>query len=281
MAIVKAPKTEAFYQRFYFSIEGGYLFNGSPSNLDFDPTFFPLNALSPLKPGRNGGRAEIAFGAFIDPAWDWRVAASATWLRDNQTLVNLPGTFVNSTAQATDKLAYQTYDVEIGNRTTGPGSTVRVFAGARVLHATNDINYTSDDGFKLGNFDHHTQLWGVGPRAGFEASVPLNASPAFVTISGSASAIFSQREHQLDFSFNTTTGSANFDRSPTVYNAEASAALGYRFSPLSSVQIGYRVQQWWNMVPKVGLANNTAVFASGESDVLVHGPFAKLTVGLP
>jgi hypothetical protein len=279
---VKAPKAQPFLERFYFSVEGTYLFNGSPSNLDFDPSFnFPLQLISPLRPGRNGGRAEIAFGALIDPTWDWRVAVSAAWLRSNSVAVTTP--FAESAA-ASDKLRYQTFDGEIGARTSGPGAVLRAFAGVRVLHAKNEINYTFDDGFKLGNFDHNTELWGVGPRAGFEATVPLNATPAFVNLSGSASAIFSRRSHDFNFSvvgFGDERGSANLDRSLTVYNAEATAALGYRFSALSSIQVGYRVQQWWNLVPQVSQADRNGNFVSGESDVLTHGPFAKLTVGLP
>jgi hypothetical protein len=282
---VKAPKAQPFLERFYFSVEGAYLFNGSASNLDFDPAFnFPLQLISPLRPGRNGGRAEIAFGALVDPTWDWRVAASAAWLRTNSVAVT-DTTLAPETATASNKLRYQTFDGEIGARTSGPGAVLRAFAGVRVLHAKNDIQYTFDDGFKLGNFDHNTDLWGVGPRAGFEVTVPLNATPAFVNLSGSASAIFSRRSHDFNFSVvgfgPANIGSANLDRSLTVYNAEATAALGYRFSTLSSVQVGYRVQQWWNMVPTVGRADLRGNFVSGESDVLTHGPFAKLTVGLP
>jgi hypothetical protein len=284
---VKAPKVQPFLERFYFSVEGAYLFNGSPSNLDFLPEFnFPLQLISPLRPGRNGGRAEIAFGALIDPTWDWRVAVTAAWLRTNSAAVTDGDPIIPSFATASDKLRYQTFDGEIGARTSGPGAVLRAFAGIRVLHAKNEINYTFDDGFKLGNFDHNTELWGVGPRAGFEATVPLNATPAFVNLSGSASAIFSRRSHDFNFSVvgfggPVDSGSANLDRSLTVYNAEASAALGYRFSALSSIQVGYRVQQWWNMVPQVSQADRFGNFVSGESDVLTHGPFAKLTVGLP
>lgn len=279
-----AKRTASFYERFYISLEGAQLINRSPDNLDFGPT---LSAMAPMTPGGNGAMAGVAIGGMIDPTWDWRVAWHGNWLSTTNSAGTSPNPISGiNTVTASDKLWFQTFDGEVGYRIPSLPA-VRLFVGPRVLNATNRIDYTDNGTGKLGNFDHRTALSGGGPRGGFEATVPVDGN-AFVTMSGSGSVIFARRSHDFTFNYfdtaaNPTSGSGvtNFDRSVTVYNVEASAALGYRFTPNSTVQIGYRVQQWWNLVPQVSAATIDGGFKSGEGDVLVHGPFAKITVALP
>ena len=42
-----------------------------------------------------------------------------------------------------------------------------------------------------------------------------------------------------------------------------------------------QAQQWWNLATSITSANGDGEFQSGKSDVLTHGPFAKITVELP
>jgi hypothetical protein len=241
-----------------------------------------LNAIEPMKPGGNGGMAGIALGGAIDPERDWHVAWQGSWLNNRNTTTSSPTGF-NTIVSASNQLSIQTLDGDIGFRVpSAPG--LRWFAGASVLNAKNDIDYSDRDSFKLGNFAHRTDLWGAGPRGGLEATVPLE-SGTFLNFMGAGSVIFAHRSHDVGFSYNNSgavgAGTPSYDRSVTVHNLEGSAALGYRFSPSGNIQVGYRVQQWWNLAPQVSAATNTGTFNSGESDVLVHGPFAKITVAFP
>jgi len=274
-----------YYDRFFVSFEGGYLFNGSDKNLNFDQTGF-LGGLPALGPARIGGMFGVSIGKPLNPAWDWVLGWRYNSL--GTASASSPGNF------ASNKFSYQHFDLEFGYRppTMGPVD-VRLFAGLRVLNAQNHIRYGYDTSFigfdKLGNFDHKIDLWGAGPRGGFQATVPLGNSPVFLNLSGAASAIFTQETHRYDFSFlmenpgppSTGSGSLRTHSSPTVYNLEGSVALGFRVNPTTTFQIGYQVQQWWNLATTIGAANDVGGFEPGRSNVLSHGPVAKITFALP
>jgi hypothetical protein len=279
----------AFLDRFHFSIEGSLLFNRSDTNLTFDPnTFFPN--LTSSEPGRGGGHAGVAFGGMLGPNWDWRVGWNGTWLNSQENrgehTVIIPA---NSTfpVQSSNQLWFQTFDAEFGYKMPAGPASLRVFVGPRVLNAKSNIAYGFDDSpDKLGSFDHDVSLWGIGPRGGFDATVPLASSPAFLSVTGSASAIFSRVEHSYNFNSdlpfqNPIVGSQNFDRSRTIYNLEASGSLGYRFTNMATFQIGYRIQHWSDLATTVHVLDNAGSVTVGSSDVLVHGPFARFTMFLP
>jgi hypothetical protein len=280
----------AFLDRFHFSIEGSLLFNRSDTNLSFDPTTTALNTLPASRPGKDGGSLGISFGAAFNPSWDWRLGWQGTWLQTNEQRTAPPIGFLSTPVptQSSNSLWYQTFDAEFGYRMPTAVGALRLFVGPRVLNATSKMNYGYDDApDKLGSFDNDVSLWGVGPRGGFEATVPLAASPAFLSLSGSASAIFARVEHSYAFNSDPNdglgpfVGGANFDGSRTIYNLEGSAALGYRFNNMTALQVGYRMQHWSNLATSVRLLNDQGALAVGSSDVLVHGPFARFTVSLP
>jgi hypothetical protein len=108
-------------------------------------------------------------------------------------------------------------------------------------------------------------------------------------VAGSGSAIFSHATHDFNFAFNNQTfpaaitgsGSSSVTSSRTIYDLEASAALSYHFGHAATVAAGYQVQQWYRLATSVNLANSTGGFVDGTNNVLVHGPFAKITVELP
>jgi hypothetical protein len=305
--VVKAPfaAKPAFHDRAFFSIEGGYFFNSSASNLAFAPGDFEVQLLSPMEPGRNGGTVAAAFGRTVGPHWDWAVAYRYASLGTNSVssstvIVNgAPFGTSNLTNFASNRLWYQHFDIEFGyHPPQWQTSNVRVFVGPRVLNARNKIDYAYDDFTfgtiggdfsKLGNFHHDVDLWGAGPRAGLQASVPLFQSPVLLNVSGSGSAIFSRVNHHSAFSFRkevlgpTISGSGDTTArsSRAVYNLEGSAALGYKASNTTLLQVGYQAQQWWNLATAITTADSEGRFQTGKSDVLTHGPFAKITVELP
>ena len=274
-----------FRERAFFSLEGGYWFNDSASNLSFEPED-GLLVLPPLKPGHDGGTFAFAFGTTFGPQWDWAAAYR----------VNALGTssVSNSGDTASNRFWYQHLDVELGYRPPQWQSmAVRVFVGARALNARNTIHYGYNEiqsgDLKLGNFAHDVDLWGIGPRAGLQASVPLSQSPFSLDVASSASAIFSRVSHRSVFDYiqedslgdDSGSGNTTARSSRMVYNLEGSAALGYRPSNAMLLQVGYQAQKWWNLTNQVRDADKVGNFTPGRGDVLVHGPFAKITVELP
>jgi hypothetical protein len=305
-------KALPYQDRGFISVEGGYWFNRSERSLTFDPSDDLVNVLPPVKPGRNGWTAAIAFGRTFGPQWDWAVAYRYTSLNTKSVagsrfeVLDPPFGSQSVNASASNRLRYQHLDLELGYRPPEWQSAgVRLFVGPRVLNARQRMQYDYS-GFeevfipfpepgefvtfsKLGNFDHDVNLWGVGPRAGLQASVPLGQTPWSFNASGSASMIFSRVNR--DFTFNFLIENFPFDDSVagttssrtwrTVYNLEGSVALGYQLGNMAQLQVGYQVQQWWSLATRITLADSEGRLQVSQSDVLTHGPFAKITVTLP
>jgi hypothetical protein len=170
-------KAAPYQDRGFVSVEGGYWFNGSESSLTFDPSDDLVNVLAPLKPGRNGWTAAIAFGRTLGPQWDWAVAYRYTSLNTNSFAGSRfeefgPPFFGSQSvnASASNRLRYQHLDLELGYRPPEWQSAgLRLFVGPRVLNARQRMQYDYS-GFeevfipfpepelitlsKLGNFDH-------------------------------------------------------------------------------------------------------------------------------
>ena len=216
-------KAAPYQDRGFISIEGGYWFNGSESSLAFDRGDTLVSLLGPTRPGGNGWTAAIAFGRTFGPQWDWAVAYRYTSLKTSSvagssfTDFGPPfGGTESVSASASNRMWYQHLDLELGYRPPEWQSAgLRLFVGPRVLNARQRMQYNYSgldnvfvpfpiDGFatfsKLGNFDHDVNLWGVGPRAGLQASVPLAQTPWSFNASGSASMIFSRVNRQTSHS---------------------------------------------------------------------------------
>jgi hypothetical protein len=296
-----AAGAKPFEDRWFVSVQGGYLVNNNHSNLTFDQSDRLLNPLSPVSPGRGGGTFGVHVSRTFGPLWDVALGYNAAIFQTAKSNVAtaLPsngGTFNNLNSTASSKLWYQTGDVEFGYRPLAwQAYSVRTFFGPRVVSAHNRIKYDYNnvsDPFgtftKLGSFDHDIDLVGIGPRAGFEASVPLRtAMPLTLDVAGAGAVLFSRSTHNYDFSFskesfiNTSgSGSSSTKTSLTTYNLEARAGVSYHLNS-TKLTVGYQVQQWYNLIPAVNLANSTGGFQDGRNDLLVHGPFAKITVALP
>ncbi len=291
-----------FREHWFFSLEGGYAANASPSNLGFSPSDPYLSYLTPLRPGAGGGFVGATIGHTMGPEWDAALSYHATLFgKSSETAAaNLPAFFpvTSSTlaASASSGLWYQTFDVEVGYHPPARlAENVRVFFGPRILTAHSSINYgfnnSGTDGGgtfdKLGNFSHDIDLAGIGPRAGFEASVPLAFTNAPITfdVSGAGSAIFTVVQDSYSYSSSavtpTVTGGADSEHHPVVYGLEGKAGLSYHMNGSTTLEAGYQVEQWYNLATSVSLATDTGVYQGGYSNVLSHGPFGKITVELP
>jgi hypothetical protein len=102
--------------------------------------------------------------------------------------------------------------------------------------------------------------------------------------------VFSRVERNFTFNFfeggvigpDVTGAGATTSRTRrTVYNLEGSVALGYQLGNAAQLQVGYQVQQWWSLATRINVADSQGNLQASQSDVLTHGPFAKITVSLP
>jgi len=287
------PPFEGFYNHGFLSFEGGLLFNNGQRNLSFEPNDQFFGGLNALRPGyRIGFMGGVAFGWMVDPSWDWAVR-----FRHNSFATTEES---SATAFARNKLYYQSIDGEVGfYLPMWRPANVRVFAGPRVLHANNQISYgyhtLTVDPFggpfdKLGQYQHDVSLWGFGPRAGLEASLPLGDWPLTFNASGSGSVLFSRVDHRYDFSFRneffftpneTGSGSTRDRSSRTVYNLEGSVSIAYRPTPPLAVHFGYQAAQYWSLNTTVVNATFRGPFQTGRGNLLSHGPFVRLVFDLP
>ena len=286
------PPFEGFYNHGFLSVEGGLLFNGSQRNLSFAPDDQFFGGLNALRPGhRIGSTAGIAFGWMVDPSWDWAVR-----FRHNNFGTSEE---TSPTAFARSRLHYETIDGEVGFYVPmWRPANVRVFAGPRVLHSSNQISYgyntlTVDPiggpFDKLGQYQHDVSLWGFGPRAGLEASLPLGDLPLTFNASGSGSVLFSRVDHRYDFSFTNEnfpigesgSGSTHLRSSRTIYNLEGNVSIVYHIAPPVAVHLGYQAAQYWSLNTSILNPNFRGPFQTGRGNVLSHGPFVRFVFDLP
>lgn len=294
-----------FHDHWFFSLEGGYAINGGPSNLAFAPADPKFSNLSPLRPGTDGGFAGATIGHTMGPEWDAALSYHATLFgKANENVVapgavGLPVLTSTIAATASSSLWYQTFDAEVGYHPPAwLAENVRIFFGPRILTGHSGINYDfnnpgTDTGpgtfDKLGNFSHDIDLAGIGPRAGFEASVPLAFTTAPVTfdLSGAGSVIFTTVKDDYAFfssapaGFPAVTGGTDSVHYPIVYGLEGKAGLTYHMNSATALEVGYQMQQWYNLATSVTMADDLGGYVAGRSNVLVHGPFGKITVELP
>lgn len=291
----------------WISVYGGYLFNESDTVADFTngDEFDKLGGLGRLDPGDDGWTGGLEVGSPLVSGFDLQASFNAVYFdtdesRDSGGLFFEDIPLGEGEAHASSDFDYQYIDLELGYRPGIVGGNLRLFAGPRFLHAAQDIDYSYDNSIfipvmgigevdKFGNFDHDTELWGIGPRIGAEAGIPLGNSRASLNLAGAGSVIFSNVDHDYDFEFDKLgadgSGDDDLDDSRTVYNLEASAAVSYNVTNAVSFELGYQGQKWWNLTTTLdeiddGDADGSASVLLSQGDVLVHGPFARITVKL-
>jgi hypothetical protein len=272
----------------YFSITGAYLFNDSDNNLSFDPEDDKVGDLDALPPGDNGWLAAIALGAPIDPVWDWKVSGTAVWLSESESSASPPNE-ENTEQHASNDLNYQTLDLEFGYHPNDMAN-LRLFAGARFLHAKNEIDYgyVDIDDDKLGDYNHDNSVLGIGPRLGLDASFPITDSGLQLITSASGSVLWGHFERDRRFEETggfepAGSGSESSSDNGAIFNLEGLAALRFNITDNTSLDVGYRAQHWWNMLDSVfnAQSGDGDFEDGGRTDVFVHGPFATFTIQLP
>jgi hypothetical protein len=285
----------------YVSVEGGVAFNASDDNLAFDPADDKLGDLGALAPGDDGWQARVEYGRSLDPVWDYRIGAGLIVLGDDAAssdveydlpdVLGFPDSILATTSAAQD-LNIGLVDLDVGFRPEiASGMDVRLFGGLRGLAASSDSEWSDKLGIFPGSVEggFEDETWAVGPRIGVDLFVPLESERGIGLVGSlSGAALFGNRSTDYSSFSGGIMGpsgpeiSDSFSESVTIWNVDAMAGLSV---PLTndgaSVTLGYRAQSFQNLVTERSNVRSDGTYSDGgDGDVLIHGPFVKLTIPL-
>lgn len=254
------------------TFEGGYLFNDSQRNLSFDPDDDKLGNLDSLRPGDDGGQFRFEIGQVFDSGWDYKVALGAILLGDDKTSASAPD--APGSSEAESSLVIEMIDLELGYHTDPGGVDLRLFGGVRALHARNEQRWDYNDGEKVGTYDD--DVYAAGPRVGLGLTMPVSDQHQLALVgSVSGSVLFGDRSSR-------ESGSDDrFSESETIWNVDAMAGVQIAVAEHAALTIGYKGQQFGDLTPGRSDVEKSGDYDSdGSKDVLVHGPFASLTLAI-
>lgn len=183
--------------------------------------------------------------------------------------------------------SHTTMDFEVGHE-LGIGGGLRVFGGARYARFNGQnsfatYQYESDwagDGGKspdqYASGTMNRTFNGIGPRIGFNGSIPIGDSILGLDYGASGALLFGDRATVLNFTEYTLQNkkpdsSTQFVMVPDV---ELSAALTISPSDNTKISIGYRYEEAFGVMDTglPGVENGP-----NKQDRIEHGPFAKVT----
>lgn len=270
------PAGNADYPSAFISFEGGVVFDGSKSNMSFAEDDDKLGELGSLQPGDWGGEGRFTFGQQLHNDWDYRVGVAAIFLGEDTSSAK--------GAEASQKTSLQTLDVEIGYRPGDLGALqTRLFAGVRGLHSatTADWSHNSEDDKFGRSGEFNDDVYAIGPRIGADLLIPLSASNVALVGSASGSVLLGNAESAYRYEGIDSELTRSIS-SETVWNAEAMAGVSFGVGERAELTLGYRAAQFWNvMADRSDIKVDGSFNEDGRSDLLVHGPFARLTVDIP
>ena len=257
----------------YISFEGGIFFDASSSNIRFDKDDSKLGDLGSLQPGDWGGQGRFELGQQLNNDWDYRVGISAVFLSED--------TSSHNEAEASQKTDLQTLDLEVGYRPEDVGPVQsRLFAGLRGLHSSTEADWSYDGANdKVGEFND--DVYAIGPRVGADLLIPLNSSDVALVGSASGALLFGNVESSYDY---RGRGSelTRWSNSETIWNVDAMAGVSFGIGETANLTLGYRASRYWGLMSDRSDIQADGDFSKdGRSDLLVHGPFARLTVAVP
>ncbi|WP_457936130.1 Lpg1974 family pore-forming outer membrane protein [Mesorhizobium sp. 10J20-29] len=287
----------AFQPTRYVGFEGAFLLNDSDNTLSFDPEDEKFGDLDPLKPGDDGWQVGAEYGARVDALWDYRVGVNLIDLgaetEGGGELISTDEIFVGYPGAETQmRIAFA--DLELGYRPAiGSNLDLRIFGGLRGLYARASSTYWGSasglpdpfpiDTDKLGDFQDET--WAIGPRLGMAVAVPVIEERGISAVGSVAgAALFGERS--TDYAFTSLIGlgtdrNERYSDSVTILNAEVMGGLNFALTSDAALTIGYRAQSFHNLAGSRSDVDKAGDYeGSGSGDVLVHGPFARMTIAL-
>ncbi|MCA3574000.1 MAG: hypothetical protein IOC86_08780 [Aestuariivirga sp.] len=267
----------ADYPSAFISFEGGYYFNASQENVDFDDDDSELGNLDSLRPGGNGWQGRFELGQRLNETWDFKIGLSAIALGSDSTDDN------DARSDASQDMDLQILDLEAGYHLGGMDSVeARLFAGVRGLHARSQTSWHADEGDKLGEFDD--EVYALGPRVGVDLAVPMDTHDIALVGSVSGSLLFGTVDSEASYRGDPIFNDYDTDTTDTqtLWNVEGMAGVAFGIGERADLTLGYRVAQFGDLAVDRSDVDKAGDFsANGESDLLLHGPFARLTVEIP
>jgi hypothetical protein len=255
----------------FVTLEGGYALNASDANARFVPDVDKLgdfHELDPLHPGNDGWHGKAEIGQSISADWDFKVSLSAL-------VLGIDASDSGFASSAKQDFGLHTLDVELGYHPNSLGPVdARIFAGLRGLRSQTDMVMVS----KLGSGGSVSdRVTAAGPRLGLDISVPLNESS--VALVGSVSGAILLGGIDTDIASGPTEYHDS-DRK-AVWNVEGMAGLSVDIGEGANLTLGYRAAEFGGLVNDRSDIDKLGSFSdNGTSDVIVHGPFARMTVEL-
>jgi hypothetical protein len=167
------------------------------------------------------------------------------------------------------------------------GGTSTINVGVRIAHFRADTDVAFSYGVSYSgpispgstsiDFPGHIKrsFTGIGPRIAWNGSLPSPRNPAFSFDWGVAGAIlFGRQKTSADVEFLGYSTSVVSERNYTVPNVEGFAAVSWQPQNVpGKFTVGYRIDAYFGVID--------GGFDEADSvDRIIHGPFARFTVGL-
>jgi hypothetical protein len=256
-----------------------------------------LGGLGSLNPGQAGAQGRFELGQRLNNNWDYKVGLGALYLSEDTSsrevsnpltdlIDELPSFGESEASQSTD---IRILDFEVGYRPDDFGALqTRLFAGVRGLHSVTEVNWNSGttfgrDGDKVGEFQDST--YAIGPRIGADLALPLDSSDVALVGSMAGSVLFgkTETEYQTSGGLLPIGNTVNdWNDSAVIWNVEGMAGVSFGIGENADLTLGYRAAQYSGLMMERSDINKVGEFSDdGRSDLLVHGPFARLTVEIP
>lgn len=288
-ADVVAPASD----RWWLSVEGQYLL------FDGDSALYGAGEQDslaiPLKPKDGwGAGAEIGIQPGDSP-WSFlgRLRYGESNKKDDDTgyFISEGERFVSSTSTADHRERHTIADLEIGRDVglgaLGDSSDIRLFGGVRFGQFKgkgsnqNNLLFSNPNasGSGYADVDFRRTFTGIGPRIGFDATVPLGDQFSFDMGAAGALLFGKQKLEVSGHGYNPDIESffeveSRRTKSVVVPNLEANAAVSWLVTENAKFALGYRVDSYFGLYDMSGPFDDR-----DEGDRIIHGPFIKLTVG--
>jgi hypothetical protein len=253
----------------YGSLEGRYLMSDGDKTSQTDVF---QTVTSSVRPAGDGGGGKVSLGYRFSSPWDVHFALSDNQLgeaRSSSPLVALYGG-VSDQMKATASTDYYLLDFDAGYNLVLGGMDLRLSGGARYAHFNETyhgvFSYVYPSHTLSYDFHRRVKFSGGGPLVGARARMPLEGSRFAMIGSVGASALFGNLTNtSFDSNLRTTTG---------VYELEGELSLAYRIDVSWEAEIGYRTEQWWNVLDTRPDMNSIGNHTNGN--LLTHGPFVRV-----
>lgn len=242
----------------YFHLDGGYVFGEEGSGTE--------DGLDPGEVFPGDGLWVSGYAGYTMPSgWDWRIGAGFADLGQGDLNDNGP---VN--IYGVDDTSMFNLDADVGFVYDMGGATVRPFVGIRYLEWEQDQGYHPDS--PLGCCFTDSKFGGIGPRLGFDATMPISDMFNFV---GGADVSVLFGEIEFDRGFETPPPSGDDGRTAFTLGGYA----GVDISLTDNISLGARYRLMYLDGTSYDNANILGAEPTGKASNLLHGPAASLTIG--